>query len=112
MNGYELFDRAILRLGYNNAVKDSLMPRAKELINQILIDLNFDILETLSDTFPQDNKVLEGVCCGLAMLLALNESDGEKHRIFCEIYNAKRSGILSKNSRVEDRLPTAEGGEN
>jgi hypothetical protein len=55
---------------------------------------------------------MDGVCSGVAMLLALSESDGEKHKIFCEIYNAKRGMLLSKNSKIEDVIPLVEGGEN
>lgn len=110
MSGYELFNKAILRLGYNDATKDGLLPRVKELINQILLDLNLDALESLSDILPGDNRISEGVCCGVAMLLALSESDEEKHKMFCDLYNAKRSGILSETANVEDKMPIVEGG--
>ena len=111
MKGYELFNKAILRLGYSDATKDNLFPRAKELINQILLDLNCETIDSLFDRLPCDNKVSEGVCCGVAMLMALSEADEEKHKMFCQLYNAKRSGILSKTAIVEDKMPIAEGGE-
>lgn len=111
MNGYEIYNKALLRLGYNGSLNDRLIKRFPELLNQITEDLK---IGTVCDVFEEvntDNKGIEAICCGVAMLLALSESDGEKHRLYSEVYNAKRATFLAGNTKVEDRLPYVESGD-
>ena len=111
MKAYDVYTKAVLRLGYNGSVNNRLLERAPELINQIAMDLKIEPISTLGDEIKADQTVVEALCCGTAMLLALSEGDGDKHKLFCEIYNGKRAAVLSETVFVEDKLPVAEGGE-
>ena len=93
MNGYDVYKKAVLRLGYNGSVNDRLLERALELMNQILQDLKLAEIKNLSEKLNVTETQAEALCCGTAMLLALSESDGEKNRLFADIYNAKRATI-------------------
>lgn len=111
MNGYEIYNKAILRLGYNGSVNDRLIERFPELLNQITEDLKIDTVSDVFEEINTDKKGIEAICCGTAMLLALSESDGEKHKLYCELYNAKRAAFLAEATRVEDKLPYTESGD-
>ncbi len=110
MSGYKIYKKVIARLGYNESKDQKLLERALEAINQICADLKLPPASSLSEEITNDLQTEEAICCGAAMLLALNEGDGEKNRIFTEIYNSKRAGLLSCNDRVVDMLPVAESG--
>lgn len=115
MNGYELYKKALTRLGYNSSdnetvFSDSRMIRAKELINQILCDLKQPLIDELSANIKVSVEIAETLCCGLAMLLSLCEGDGTKNQLFTDIYNAKRASVLAEISFIEDTLPRAESG--
>lgn len=114
MNGYEIYDKAALRLGYkgtgSNGVLDTrLMGRALEFINQIALDLKLSSVEDLSKNIACSAETAEALCCGVAMLMSLCEGDTSKNVIFTALYNAKRAAALSKTELVVDTLPIAEG---
>ncbi len=111
MTGFEIYNKAILRLGYNGSINDRLIERAPELMKQIAEDLKLDCSIGLSEEIKVGDNIAEALCCGLTMLLALSESDGEKHKLYCDIYNAKRAAVLSTSCKVEDKLPVAESGD-
>lgn len=111
MSGYDIYKKALLRLGYNDAgINDSKISIAKELINQILSDLRLEPINEMSYKIKASRDHLEAVCCGLAMLLSLSEGDSAKNQLFTDLYNAKRAAILSEISFIEDKLPIAESG--
>lgn len=117
MNGYDIYKKAALRLGYNSATDTTAfdsktLSRVLEIINQIALDLKLKTIETLSQKIVCSDEKLEALCCGTAMLLSLTEGDAEKNKIFTEIYNAKRSAVLNEISTIKDTLPyTVLGGE-
>lgn len=115
MTGYEVYNKANLRLGYyaatdTTAFESKLLSRALELINQIATDLGIEALENLSQEINCSEAKAEALCSGMTMLLALSEGDSEKNKIFTDIYNAKRSKALSKTSLIEDTLPVTDAG--
>lgn len=110
MNGYDIYKKAVTRLGYNSCDDKALLEKAGELIGQISADLKLEQITDLTADLQLDSNEAEAVCCGVTMLLALIEGDGEKHRIFCELYNAKRASLLSECNVKKDCLPVAESG--
>ena len=114
MNGYEIYDKAALRLGYKgtgeNGVLDArIMARSLEFINQIAADLKIFPVEDLSQKIDCSPEKTEALCCGVAMLMSLCEGDANKNVIFTAIYNAKRASVLSAKELIEDTLPSLEG---
>lgn len=114
MNGYDVYDRAIIRLGFKatgkNEIMDAgIMGRAVEFINQIATDLKLKQIEALSDNIDCSAELGEALCCGVAMLISLCEGDANKNVIFTALYNAKRTTVLSSKAYIEDTLPIAEG---
>ena len=112
MSGYDIYKKALLRLGYNSSgINDNKISMAKELINQVLNDLKLEEINEMSSKIKASKSYLEAVCCGLAMLLSLSEGDSAKNQLFCDLYNAKRAAILSEISLIEDKLPIAGSGD-
>lgn len=114
MNGYDIYDRAMIRLGFKPAGKNEItdagiISRAVEFINQIAADLKLRFIEDLSDNIDCSAELSEALCCGVAMLISLSEGDANKNVIFTALYNAKRTAVLSEKSFIEDALPIAEG---
>lgn len=114
MNGYEIYDKAALRLGYkgagSNGILDTrLMSRALEFINQIALDLKLKGVEDLCEDIDCSTESAEALCCGVAMLMSLCEGDVNKNVIFTALYNAKRTAVLSKTEKIVDNLPVTEG---
>ena len=111
MTGYDIYNKAVLRLGYNSNLGEDFSDCGLELIVQIAEDLLIKPPHSLFDEINADVKGLEALCCGSAMLLALRFGDRVRHMAFSELYNAKRAAILGHSERVEDRLPVSEGGD-
>lgn len=114
MTGYEIYNKAITRLGYKSSGNDEVLDsriagRASEFINQILLDLKLDAISHISEPVNCSEEMCEALCCGVAMLLSLSEGDTNKNVIFTALYNAKRAAALSKTAFIEDNLPVAEG---
>lgn len=111
MTGYDIYNKAILRLGYDNNLTDDLSARSLEFIGQIAEELLITPPHSLLEEIKADGKRLEALCCGTAMLLALSLGDRVRHIAFCELFNAKRAAILGHSEKVEDLLPVSEGGD-
>lgn len=111
MNGYEIFNRVLSRLGYNNTpdknTENVLLLRVKEFINQILLDLNMQIVNNLTQPINCSAAEEDALLCGVCMLFALSEGDTGKNSIYSHLYSSKRSSLLSKAGKVEDVLPTS-----
>lgn len=113
MTGYDLYRKAMLRLGFVNNINESFsegqrLDSAKEHINQIASDLNIDAIAQLGDEIKCSGIKSEALCCGVSMLIAFDEGDTIKNKLFTDIYNAKRATALSATDKVLDRLPIAE----
>ena len=115
MNGYDIYKKAVARLGYENGdeitLKNTQFSHIFEIINQITADLKLDKLSELSQEIDYSADIIEAICCGAAMLISLSEGDIAKNQIFTNIYNAKRAAILGGISHIKDTLPVAESGE-
>ena len=114
MNGYDIYDRAMVRLGFKATGKNEIMDagiisRAVGFINQIALDLRLKTIEDLSDNIDCSAELSEALCCGVAMLISLSDSDTNKNVIFTALYNAKRAAVLSGKTFIEDTLPVSEG---
>ncbi len=115
MKGHNVFDDAIRLLGYTDFegnIQDTsgLKARAVSVINSILADICSGVKITkLSDEIPLNEEQSDALVYGAAMLLALSDGNGEKNRIFAEIYNGKRAICKSDKSTVRDTLPVAYG---
>ncbi len=110
MTGNEVLSRVFNLLGYINSasakiVNDNLFKRGPDVINQICNDLNINCIIGLSDKINADSKSLDALCYGVAMIMALVEGDGDKNKVFADIYNAKRATVLSSKEFIEDKLP-------
>lgn len=110
MTGYDIIKRAMNLLGYsaNGDDPDRAVGEAAkgiQIVNQLLLDLNYGDIVSLSDSLEISHSAEDALCYGAAMLLAVTEGDSEKNRFFAEIYNAKRSAALAKTDTVKDCLP-------
>lgn len=114
MNGYELCERAHIRLGIANedgfALQKNTSRRDLEFLNQILSDLKIEPLKELSDKIECAPNITEAICCGITMLISFCEGETEKNKHYTSVYNAKRAAVLGVAERVEDTIPTTEGG--
>lgn len=114
MNGYEVYNRALIRLGYNDSDNKEvynmgLTEGLLDAVNQILSDLKLNGVKNLSEEINADSSVLEALACGVAMLLTVSIGDCNKNVIFTALYNAKRMAVLSKTEFIKDNLPVTEG---
>lgn len=116
MTANNIFTKAIDLLGYSGINGDKsglevLESRAVSAINQILSDLSVDIqIATLEDSVLVENTLNEILVYGVAMLLALGIDDAEKNKFFATIYNRKRTSYKGKVLKINDVLPSADGG--
>lgn len=115
MKGYDIYKKVLARSGFENGdeivLHNAQFANVLEMINQIAADLKVGEITELSEEVSYSNEITEAICCGVAMLLSLNEGDFEKNQIFAGIYNAKRAAVLGKITHVEDTLPVAESGD-
>lgn len=111
MKGNELLSRALVLLGRDGGIDDSLAVRGANVINQILLDLKLSPLERLSSDAGLSPAQEDAVCYGAAMLLSVTEGDTGRNAFLTQAYSAKRAAALAKTERVSDCLPTVtEGG--
>ena len=116
MKGHDAYKRVLNLLGYLNnddlVTSDiSLYNRALHAFNQILLDLKKEEISDLSQEINITKAECDALIYGVAMMLSLACGDGERNRIFTDIYNAKRSTVLSGIDTVSDVMPTTVGGE-
>ncbi len=115
MKGHNFFDDAMRLLGYTDFegnVQDTegLKSRAVSVINRILADLGAGCtIKKLSDEILLNEKQTDAAIYGVAMLLALSDGNGEKNRLFAELYNGKRAVSKGGKDAVRDTLPVAYG---
>ena len=116
MNGYDLYEKVLIRLGYNNentvGTDQRFFSSFLELSNQIANDLKLAEIKDFETPLGLTAQETDALCCGTAMLLAFSEGDGNKNKLFTEIYNAKRAALLSKTDYIIDNLPFTESGGN
>lgn len=106
-----VYNSAIKLLGYNNLYlsiedNDIFKKRAVEFVNRIGSDL-FEMppVSSFLEEFRIPSGALEALIYGLCMLISLSESDGDKNRLFTELYNLKRTSFKSKITKISDAFP-------
>ena len=115
MTGFDIFRRCVVLLGYSNNAEETvsgkaLLSRMPDIINQIALDLKIEPIVELSSKIDADKDVLDALCNGCTMLLALSEGDGAKNQLFATIYNAKRAAVLGGSYTKSDVMPTPSDG--
>ncbi len=115
MKGYDLYKRVLNLLGYmysdDGITSDNLLyKRALYAINQILLDLGQNEIEDMNCEINLSKAQLDALVYGVAMMLSLIGGDGERNRLFANIYNAKRGGALNTVDNITDAMPNIDGG--
>ncbi len=115
MTGNDIYTRTMLLLGYNDhsgsiAGEEALKIRALAAINTIGAELcRMPSIQSLDDAVALTERQAEAAVWGVGMLLAGSEADGQRGKLFCELYNLKRAGVLAGSDRINDTLPVAGG---
>jgi len=104
MNGYDIFKKALVRLGLES-FEQKLAERAEEYLNEICADLNLQSIDSLSKEINLSTEYIEALTVGLSMMFSYSEGDTQKNKLFCDLYNAKRARVLSKTEKIQDTLP-------
>lgn len=115
MTGLDVYNKAIMLLGYdqceiNHGAQDEILPKALDVINNIMIDLNLSLIDSLADEIKGTLKQTDALCTGTAMLISMLQGDTNKNVIFTGLYNAKRAIALGGKAYIEDVLPIDDGG--
>lgn len=118
MTGLNMFDKAMLLLGYTGSHnelsgKDELLTRGLVAINQVYSDLHyasdttdFVPLNNINDTINLPTRVLYDVMpYGVAMFLAQAEGDGDNQQMFSVLYNQKRGSVKAVPTSIVDTMP-------
>ena len=113
MKGYDIYNRAMVLLGYSGSVGDpadeeTFAAGSLEIINQILLDLGEWALASLTSEINAAPCIVDALVCGTAMLLSLTVGDDGKNGVFTQLYAAKRAKALRGISVTEDTLPIPE----
>lgn len=120
MTGNEIIKRCVDLLGYRDGAGDedleaSAKKSAAEYINQILLDIciangqEYQPIERLDDTIMELNAIeTSALIFGVSMWIAFSVGDSEKHSVFANLYNAKRTA-LSRIDTIRDTIPNPEG---
>lgn len=109
MMGIDVYRNVCDLLGRNISAADNLydgndMKNVLSAINRVIFDLTdkkgeiTNLSQKINLTEPQS----EALPYGVAMFLCLIEGDNERHAVFTEIYNKKRTRAKSHRSSVVD----------
>lgn len=120
MTAIEILNSALKLLGYteangNNELPQRILNRAVAVTNVIYAELwrtegktDFKPISSLADKINLTERVLNEIMpCGVAMMIAGSESDGDNQSFWAEIYNRKRTTMASISERINE-LPTVE----
>ena len=119
MTGYEVVQKALMRLNYttplgdtDNGLNTEHLRRGLEAVNTVLADLQhvagveLTQITALKEELPLDKKVvLLAAVPGVAMHLAQGESDGDSYNRFATEYEQKRRLAARSHGKVRDVLP-------
>ena len=119
--GKEVLERALKLLGYTNGRGEldgvsnaALLKRGAAAVIQIYDDLKrIDRLGNpslsirgMSDELVLSPETIDDVMpCGVAMLLAQNEGDGDSQALFAVLYSRKRASVPQRQMSRTDILP-------
>lgn len=111
MTGYNIFESALLKLGYHDSkgTVEQAVPFKKIAIDAIN-EFSFDLcrsspIKTLFDHIDLDERAASVVSYGVAMVISLYNHDTEKNIIMTTIFNARRAAYLSESKTVKDVSP-------
>ena len=119
MTGYEVLQKALVRLNYttplgdtDNGLNTEHLRRGLEAVNTVLADLQhvagveLTQITDLQEELPLDKMVvLLAAVPGVAMHLAQGESDGDSFNRFVTEYEQKRRLAARPHGKVKDVLP-------
>ncbi len=119
MTGYEVVQRALVRLNYttpmgdtDNGLNAEHLRRSLVILNTVLADLQqvagaeLTQITDLQEELPLDKKVAVLVAVpGVAMHLAQGESDGDSYNRFAAEYEQKRHLAARPHGKVKDAQP-------
>ena len=107
----QVFNEAMALLGYTNQDgvidNDNTMPKILSIGNAIYAELQdktdeFDRLISIDDEIPlSDRVIMDCMVYGIAMWLALHNSDGDNQQIFSSLYEQKKHNLI-KQTTVKD----------
>lgn len=117
MTGRELFNKAMILLGYTDSdgsvqMSDRINSRALTCVNQVYADLfyasysgrAFSPLTNLSGVVELPERILNEVApYGVASFIAQSEGDGENNQIFIALFNKKRN-LLTHFEKIKDEF--------
>ena len=120
MTGGEVFRQAMRLLGYTDtrgeldgAAHSEHYKRALSFLNQLVCELSLaetgnvpPKLVSLGEAIPlSERAVCDVLPCGLSMMLAAAEGDGEQQALYAALYNQKRVALRTSYERRTDALP-------
>jgi hypothetical protein len=119
MTGYEVVQKALVRLNYttplgdtDNGLNAEHLRRGLEAVNTVLADLQMVAgakltqITDLQEDLPLDDKVIVlAAVPGVAMQLAQGESDGDNYNRFATEYEQRRRLAARPHGRVKDVVP-------
>lgn len=114
MTGYDIYKKTFDLLGYGD---NTYSPKTSEIsekrcfesLNIILSDLKSGTVKSASEELSVSSAVSEALIYGVAMFISLGVGDGERNRLFAELYNAKRAAALAAVDYIGESLPSSEG---
>lgn len=124
MTAGDVFRQAMRLLGYTDTLGDldggahsESYKRALTFLNQLVCELALaesgtvpPRLGSLHDTLPLSERTVRDVLpCGMAMMLAAAQGDGEKQALYASLYNQKRVALRTTYERRTDTLPRGWG---
>ncbi len=114
MTGYDIYKKSCAVLGYYDIAEGRSPIRGEaftDMLNQILADLKADAVEDLGQEMTLTTKLQEACVYGCAMLLSVALKDSNCASLYSQLYNLKRSVVLSGTDKRYDVLPaTLDGG--
>lgn len=119
MTGYEVLQKALVRLNYttplgdtDNGLNAEHLRRGLEAVNTVLADLQtvsgveLTQIADLQEELPLDKKVaVLAAVPGVAMHLAQGEGDGDSFNRFVTEYEQKRRLAARPHGKVRDVVP-------
>lgn len=107
----QVFNEAMALLGYTNQDgvidNDNTMPKLLTIGNAVYAELQdkaqeLDRLISIDDEIPlSDRVIMDCMVYGVAMWLAMHNSDGDSQQIFSTLYEQKKHNLI-KQTEIKD----------
>ena len=123
MTGQEVLDRALHLLNYTDSKGDlsalqnaDIYKRGLTVVNTVLADVQhcsgglYQPVSVMTDPLPVAEETAARVMpCGVAMLIAQSEGDGDSQELMTDHYNRLRTSVPRQTRQVVDVGPRPEG---